>query len=166
MVIQSPPEHHPTDSATVAAAVLAGDARVEVGSAPSWLPDNAHASHVLFNAISSGGTLPGPGCIGRNAADLQSIIHTDIGRGEFGQGMATYRREIADEPDVLLPDFWQLFLLSSLTASGADASPGLRRHVTTHVTVEAAHHRGGYAIVAAAAGGVQSRGGAVGGCGT
>ena len=81
------------------------------------LPDNEYASKMLFDVISSRSALSGPrrrSCF----VHLQSIIHTDIGWKEFGRGMAAFWRKIVDEPGVVPPEFWQLFLQSSLTALG------------------------------------------------
>ena len=54
---------------------------------------------------------------------LQSIIYADIGREELGKGMAAFWRKIVDEPDASPPEFWQLFLRSSLTALGEKCRP-------------------------------------------
>ena len=54
---------------------------------------------------------------------LQSIIHTGIGREEFGKGMTTFGRKIVDEPDAFPPEFWQLFLQSSRAALGRKYRP-------------------------------------------
>ena len=62
--------------------------------------------------------LSGPGSDGQRFANLQSIIHTDIERKAFGRGMTAFWRKLVDEPDAFPPEFWQLFLQSSLTALG------------------------------------------------
>ena len=64
---------------------------------------------MLLDDISSRGALSGPGNDGQRFAHLQSIIHTDIGREEFGQGMTVFWRILVDEPDAFPMEFWQLF---------------------------------------------------------
>ena len=89
-----------------AAAVLASATEAKDGKAPLWHPDNKCTSEVLFDVISSRSALSGPGNDGQRFAHLQSIIHTDIGRGEFGRGMTACWRRLADEPNAFPPDFW------------------------------------------------------------
>ena len=67
--------------------------------------------------------LSGPGNDGQRFSHLQSIIHTDIGREGFGKGVTTFWRKIIDEPDAFPPEFWQLFLHSSLIALGGKCRP-------------------------------------------
>ena len=95
--------------------MLASATEVEDGNALPWRPDDEYASEVLFDVISSRNALAGPGNDGQRFSHLQSIIHTDIGREEFGKGMTAFWRKI-DEPDAFLPEFGRLFLQSSLTA--------------------------------------------------
>ena len=121
--VQVPSEDHAAVSAAAAAAVLASATEVEDGSAPSWRPDDEYASEVLFDVISSRSALSGPGNDGQRFSHLQSIIHTDSGREEFGQGMTDVWRKIFDEPDSFPPQFWQLFLQSSFTALGGNCRP-------------------------------------------
>ena len=90
---------------------------------PPWRPDDRYASEVLFDVISSRSALSGAGNDGQMFAHLQSIIHTDIGRKEFGRGMTASWRRIVDEPYAFPPEFWQLFLRSSLTALGGKCRP-------------------------------------------
>ena len=71
---------------------------------------------MLFDVITSRSALLGHGNDGQRFFHLQSIIHTDIGLEEFGNGMTAFWRKIVDEPDSFPPDFWQLFLQSILTA--------------------------------------------------
>ena len=99
-------------------AVLASATEAEDGNAPPWRPTNAYTSEVLFDVISSRSALSGPGNDDPRFVHLQFIIHTDIGREEFGRGMTAFWRRIVDEPDAFPPEFWQLFLQSSLTALG------------------------------------------------
>ena len=106
------------------------------GNSPPWRPDDEYASEVLFDVISSRSALSGPGNDGQRFSHLQFIIHTDIGREEFGQGMTAFWRKIVDEPDAFPPELWQLFLQSSLTALGEKCRPvcvGMtwRRLITT-----------------------------------
>lgn len=78
---------------------------------------------VLFDVISSHSALSGPGNDGQRFAHLQSTIQTDIGREEFGRGMAAFLWKIVDEPDAFPPKFWQSFLKSGLTALGGNSRP-------------------------------------------
>ena len=71
--------------------------------------------------MSSRSALSDPENDGKRFSHLQSIIHTDIGREEFRKGMAAFWRKIVDEPDAFPPEFWQLFLQSSMTALGGNA---------------------------------------------
>ena len=90
----------------------------EDGNAPPWRPDDECTSEVLFDVISSRSALSGPGNDGQRFAHLQSIINTDMGREKFGRGITAFWRRLVDEPDAFPPEFWQLFLQSSLTALG------------------------------------------------
>ena len=103
--------------------MLASATEVEDGNALPWRPDDEYASEVLFDVISSRNALAGPGNDGQRFSHLQSIIHTDIGREEFGKGMTAFWWKIIDEPDAFPPEFWQLFLQSSLTALGGKCRP-------------------------------------------
>ena len=47
-------------------------------------------SEVLFDVLNSRSALSGPGNDGQPFAHLQSIIHTDIGREEFGTGRIAF----------------------------------------------------------------------------
>ena len=106
-----------------AVAVLSSTTEVEDGNAPPWRPDDGYASDVLFDIISSRRALSGSGSDGQRFSDQQSIIHTDIGREEFEKGMTAFWWKIIDEPDAFPPEFWQLFLQSSLTALGGKCRP-------------------------------------------
>ena len=112
-----PSEDHAVVSAAVAA-VLASATEVEDGNALPRRPDDEYASEVLFDVISSRSVLSGPGNDGQRFSHLQSIIHTDIGREEFGKDMTAFWRKIVHEPDAFPPELWRLFLKSSLTALG------------------------------------------------
>ena len=90
--------------------MLASATEAEDGNAPPWCPDNEHTSEVLFDVISSRIDLSGPGNDGQRFAHLESVIHTDIGRKEFGRGMTAFWRRLVDEPDAFPPEFWQFFL--------------------------------------------------------
>ena len=85
-----PSEDHAAVSAAAAAAVLASATEVENVNAPAWRPDDEYASEVLFDVISSRSALSGPGNDGQRFPYLQPIIHTDIGREGFGNGMAAF----------------------------------------------------------------------------
>ena len=122
LVVKFPPENHAAVSAAATAA-LASVTEVEDGNAPPWRPDGEYASEVLFDVINSRSTVSGSGNDGQRLAHLPSIIHTDMGREEFGRGIATFSRRIVDEPDAFPPEFWQLFLLSSLTRLGGKCRP-------------------------------------------
>ena len=91
---------------------------MEDGNAPPWRPDDEYASEVLFDVISSRSALSGPGNDGHLFSHLQSIIHTNIGREEFGKGMTTLWRRIVGEPDAFPVEVWELFSQWSLTAFG------------------------------------------------
>ena len=110
-------------AAAAAAALLTSATDGKQGNALSWRPDDEYASEVLFDVISSRSALPDPGNDGQQFTYIQSITHTDIGREEFGRGMTAFRRRIVDEPDAFPPEFWQLFLPSSLTALGEKYLP-------------------------------------------
>ena len=133
--------------------MLANATKGEDGNAAQWRPDDEYASEVLFDVISSRSALSGPGNDGQRFAHLQSIIHTDAGREEFGRGMTTSWWRIVDEPDAFPPELWQLFLQSILTALEGKVPAGLRGH-----DMEEAHYRRGYATVATEVGGGQPRG--------
>ncbi|CAN0598374.1 unnamed protein product, partial [Laminaria digitata] len=94
LVAKFPPEDRAAVSAAAATAVLASTTEVEGGNAPPWRPDDEYASEVLFDVISSRSALSDPGDDGQRFAHLQSIIHTDIGREEFGKGMTAFWRRI------------------------------------------------------------------------
>ena len=113
-----PSVDHAAVSAAGTAAVLASATGVEDGQPPSWRPDDEYTPEVLFDVIGSRSALSGPGNDGQRFAHLQSIIYTAIGREEFGRGMSAFWRRLVDEPDAFPPEFWQLFLQSSLTALG------------------------------------------------
>ena len=118
-----PSDDHTAAPATAAAAGLASATEAEDRSAPPWRPDDEYTSEVLFDVISSRGALSGPGNDGRRFAHLQSIIHTGIGREEFGRGMTAFWRRLVDDPDAFPPTFWQLCLQSSLAALGEKCPP-------------------------------------------
>ena len=122
-MVKFPSEDHTAVSAAVAAAVLVSATEAEDGNAPLWRPDDEYTSEVLFDVISSRSALSGPGNDGQRFAYLQSIIHTDIGREEFGRGMTAFWRRLVDEPDAFPPEFWQLFLQPSLIALGEKCRP-------------------------------------------
>ena len=105
-------------SAAAVVAVLASASEDEDRNAPPWRPDNEYTSEVFIDVISLASALSGPSKDGQRFAHVQSIIHTDIGREEFGRGMTTFWRRLVDEPDAFPPEFWQLFLQSSLTTLG------------------------------------------------
>ena len=116
MVKFSSEDHAAVSAAAAAEAVLASATEGEDGNTPSWRPDDEYASEVLFDVISARSALSGPAHDGKRFAHLQSTIHTDIWREEFGRGMATFWRRIVDNSDAFPLGFWQLFLQSSLTA--------------------------------------------------
>ena len=96
---------------------------VENGKSPLWHPDDEYTSEVLFDVTCSRSALSGPGNDGLRFFHLQSTIHTDIGKEESGRGMTAFRRRIVDEPHALPPEFWRLFLQSSLSALGEKCRP-------------------------------------------
>ena len=77
----------------------------------------------MLVVVSSRSALSGPGNGGRRFSHLQSIIYTVIGREEFGRGVPAFWRRIVDEPVSFPPEFWQVVLQSSLTASGETCRP-------------------------------------------
>ena len=105
------------------AAVLASAAEVKDGNAAPWLPDNEYVLEVLVDVINSRSAFSGPGNDGQRFTDLQSIIHTDIGRYEFGRGMRGFWRRIVDGPDAFPPELRHLFLPSILTVLGEKGLP-------------------------------------------
>ena len=76
---------------------------------------------MLFDVISSRSALSGPRNDGQRFSHVESIIHTDVGREEFGRGMTALWRRNVDEPDVFPPEFWQLFLQLNPKASRESA---------------------------------------------
>ena len=125
LVAKFPSEDHTAVStaAVAAAAVLASATEAEDGNAPPWRPDNEHTSEVLFDVNSSCSALSCPSNDGQPFAHLQSVIHADIGREEFGRGMTVFWRRIVDEPDEFPAEIWQLFLQLGLTAPGEKCPP-------------------------------------------
>ena len=117
LVAKFPSEDHAAVSTTVADAVLASATEGKYINAPLWRPDDEYASEVPFDVISTHSALSCPGNNGQRFPYFQSVIHTDIGREEFGRGMTSFWRRIVDEPDAFSPEFWQLFLQSSRRAS-------------------------------------------------
>ena len=78
---------------------------------------------MLFDIINSRSAVSGPGNDGqRFFVHLQSITHTNFEREELGWVMTASWRRIADEPDALPPEVWQL-LQSSLTHWGENTGP-------------------------------------------
>ena len=113
LVAKFPSEDHAAVFAAEAEAVLASATEGGDGNAPPWRPDDGYTSEVLFDVINSRSAL---GNDGQRFPHLQSIIHTDIGRENFGRGMTAFWRRTLDELDAFPPEFWQLFLQSTLTA--------------------------------------------------
>ena len=102
-------DHAAVSAAAAVAAVLASATEVDDGNAPSWLPDDEYASEFVFDVISSRSALSPPGNDGQWFAHLQSIMHNDIGREEFGRGMTAFWCRSVDEPNAISPETWQLF---------------------------------------------------------
>ena len=123
MVKFSSEDHAAVSAAAAAEAVLASATEGEDGNTPSWRPDDEYASEVLFEVSNSRSALSGPVYDGQRFAHLHSIIHTDIGREEFGRGITAFWRRTVDEPDAFPPEFWQLFSQSSLTALDEKCRP-------------------------------------------
>ena len=118
LVAKFPSEDDATVSTAAAETVLRSATEGGYGNAPPWRAGDEYASEVLLDVINSRSALSGPGNDGQRFSHLQSIIHTDIGREEFGRGMTSFWRRIVDESDTFPPEFWQLLLQSSLTALG------------------------------------------------
>ena len=110
LVAKFPSEYHADVSAAAADAVLAWATEGGDANAPPWRPDDENSSEVLVAVIGSRSVLSGPEKDGQRFAHLQSIIHTDVGREEFGRGMTAFWRRIVDEPGAFPPEFWKLFL--------------------------------------------------------
>ena len=109
LVVKFPSEDHAFVSAAAAAAVaLTSATNVKSENSPPWHPNDMYISQVIFDVISSRSALSGPGNNGQGLAYLALIIHTDIGRMEFGQGLTTFWWRIIDESDVFPPELWQL----------------------------------------------------------
>ena len=104
VVPKFPSEDHAAVSAAATDPVLASATEMEGGNAPPWRPDDECASEVLFDVIGSPSALSGPKNGSQLFAHLQSIIHTDVGREEFGRGMTAFWRRIVDELDAFPPD--------------------------------------------------------------
>ena len=83
-------ENHAAVSAAAAEAVLASATEGGNGNDSPWRPDNEYAAEVLFGGINSRSGLSGSGNDGQLFAYLQSIIHADVGREEFGRGMTAF----------------------------------------------------------------------------
>ena len=116
-------EHRAAVFTPTTAAATASAADVENGNAPPCRPDGMYVSDVLFDAIISRNPRPGPGNDGQWFVGLRSIIHTDIGREEFGRGMTALWRRIVVDPVAFPPEFWPLFLPSIFTALGGNYRP-------------------------------------------
>ena len=71
---------------------------------------------VAFEVTNSRNALSGAGSDDLRFSCLQSIIRTQFGQEHFGAGIEALWRRTVDEPDVFLPEFWELFLQSNLTA--------------------------------------------------
>ena len=85
LVTKFSPVHHTAVFAAAAVTVLASATEAEKGSAAPWRPNDEYASLVLFEIIiSSRRVLTGPRNDGPRFSHLQSIIHPNIGRKEFG----------------------------------------------------------------------------------
>ena len=102
MVAKLPSEDHAAVSAAAVGALLAS---ATDGNASSWRSDDEYASEVLFDVISSRSAPSGPENDGQRFTHLQSTIHTDTGREEFGRGMTAFWRRTVDEPDAFPPEF-------------------------------------------------------------
>ena len=127
LVAKFPPDDHAAVSTAAAAAavaaVLARRTEVEDGNAPLWRLVDKYASEVISGVINSRSALATPRNDGQRFAHLQLIIQADISREEFGSGMTAFWRKLVDKPDAFPPEFWQLFMRSSLTALGGKFRP-------------------------------------------
>ena len=103
-MIKFPPKDNMTVSAAMTAAVLANATEVEDGSAPPWRQNDEYGSQVFFGINNSRSTLSGTMNDGQRFVLLLSTIHTDIGREEFGRGMAAFWRRIVVKPNAFPPD--------------------------------------------------------------
>ena len=152
LVAEFPSEDHAAVSAAATAAVLASATEAEDGNAPPWRPDNEYTSEVSFDVISSRSALSGPGNDGQRFANLQRIIHTNIGKGGVRPGhdslLEVIRLRTGRVPAGVVADLPAV----ECHRCGRRVSTGLRGH-----GMEEAHHRKGYATEAANRGG-QPRG--------
>ena len=100
---------------------------------------------MLFDVINSRSALFGPGNDGQRFGDLKSIIYTDVGREEFGRGIAAFWRTRNRRRAGRVP----ARVLAALPAVephriGRKMPAGLLGHF-----MEEARHRRGYATVTA-----------------
>ena len=116
MKAKFPEEDRNAVQAAAAAARVASVTEPEGGSGPKWRPEGEFNPHVDFEIINSRNALSGAGSNGLCFSHLQSIIRTQFGQEHFGAGIEAFWRRTVDEPDVFLPEFWELFLQSNLTA--------------------------------------------------
>ena len=110
-------------SETAAVAVAAIASNSEEGSGFKWIPDEKST----FRSPSMSSTL-GTRCLALepmacNFRIDRSIISNGFGREKFGAGSETFWRRIIDDPSVFMPELWQLFLQSNLTALGEKCCP-------------------------------------------
>ena len=78
---------------------------------------------MAFEVIISGNALSGAGRDGLRFTQLHPIIRTQIDQAHFGADIEAFWRRMVDEPDVLPPEFWGLFLQSNRTALGGECRP-------------------------------------------
>ena len=76
----------------------------EESSVPNWRPEEEFDSQVALDVLSSRNALLGAGS------------DTGFGREKFRDGIEALWSRIFDDPGTFPPEFWQLFLLSNLTA--------------------------------------------------
>ena len=88
-----------------------------------WRPEEEFDPQVSLEVINSRNALSGAASDGLCFSPLQSIIRTDFGREKFGAGIEAFWRRIIDDPSVFMPELWQLFLQSNLTALGEKCCP-------------------------------------------
>ena len=116
LLAKFPSEDNAAASAVAAAAVLASAPEAEDGNTLPWRPDNEYTSDVLFNVISLRSGLLGPGNDGSHACSPLSLPTSE--GSSWVRGITSVWKRLVDEPDAFPPEFWQLFLQSSLTALG------------------------------------------------
>lgn len=91
--------------------------------APSCRPNDEDVCQVLFDVIGSHKALSVVGNYFQRFTCLQFTIHTNVAQEQFRKGGTACWRRITDDPDEFRPEFWKLFLQSSITALAGKGQP-------------------------------------------